>query len=449
MQIVISLVLLSFLILIHELGHFGAAKLFKVKVKEFSVFMGPKIFSFKSKKTEYSIRAVPIGGYVVMEGETEDSDDKDALLNKPKWQQALIMFSGAFMNLLFGLLAFFILINIAGYTTTDLADTQSSVPDINIYIQDETQKYDLESPAKLAGLQDGDKILEFNGKKITYPIDVIIFAIEAKDKDIPIKYERNGVVSTTILKPVIIPETTLYKMGVFFRSSDTTFFDSEIDEVSPDSPAQKAGILQSDRIISIDETLINEREDIVISLLKSNGESVLVKLLREGKEIDVSLVPEKVVQEKYFYNGLYFRDGNGSVLDKGKASINYFASIIKSVYFSIKWLIKGKISFGDAMGPVGIITTLGNVVASKDSILNIVKQLLSLMGLISINLGFINLLPFPALDGSKLVILGVEAISRKKIPIEKQAMISFIGFALLIIMLIAITSVDIMRLFRK
>ena len=95
MQIVISLILLSFLILIHELGHFGAAKLFKVKVKEFSVFMGSKIFSFKSKKTEYSIRAVPIGGYVAMEGETEDSDDKDALLNKPKWQQALIMFSAS------------------------------------------------------------------------------------------------------------------------------------------------------------------------------------------------------------------------------------------------------------------------------------------------------------------------------------------------------------------
>jgi regulator of sigma E protease len=448
MQIIVSLLLLSFLILIHELGHLWGAKLFKVKVWEFSIFMGPKITSFKTAKTEYSLRAIPIGGYVAMEGENEDSDDKDALMNKPKWQQAIIMFSGALMNLIFGLIAFFILTQVSGYMTPKLADTASNVPDINIFIQDENSRYDITSPALRAGLLDGDRIIRFNGRKVLYPIDILIYSMESKDTPVEIEYERDGEIYTTELNPAVIPQTEIYRMGVFFMSSGSGF-DSSIQDITPGSPAQQAGIQPMDKIISIDDRLIMTRDDISTALAQSGGREVKIKVLRSGKETDLYLTPERVVQDRAVYHGLYFEAGTNDFFDKTAASFRYFGSIIKSVYYSIGWLITGRVSIKEAMGPVGIISTIGNVVASRDTIMNIIKQLLSLMGLISVNLGLINLVPFPALDGSKLVILGIEAVTRKRIPIEKQATISFVGFVILIIMLLAVTSLDIMRLFGR
>lgn len=448
MQIIVSLLLLSFLILIHELGHLWGAKLFKVKVREFSIFMGPKLTSFKTSKTEYSLRAIPIGGYVAMEGENEDSQDKDALMNKPKWQQAIIMFSGAFMNLLFGLLAFFILTQVSGYMTPRLSDTAANVPDINIFIQDETQRYDITSPARKAGLEDGDRIISFNGRKVLYPVDILIFSMESKDGQVLIEYERDGRIYTTELKPAVIPQTEIYRIGVYFMTSQTGF-DPRIQEVIAGSPAMRSGMQPMDTIVSIDDRLINTRDDISSALAQSSGREVKIKVLRNGKEIDLHLTPERVVQDRAVYNGLFFQEGTGGSIQKSAAALRYFGSIIKSVYYSIGWLLTGRVSIKEAMGPVGIISTIGSVVASRDTAMNIIKQLLSLMGLISVNLGLINLVPFPALDGSKLVILGIEAVSGKRIPIDKQASISFIGFVILIIMLIAVTSLDIMRLFGR
>jgi regulator of sigma E protease len=450
MQIIISLILLSFLILIHELGHLWGAKLFKVKVKEFSIFMGPKLFSIKSKKTEYSVRAIPIGGYVAMEGETEKSDDKDALLNKPRWQQAIVMFSGPLMNLIFGLLAFFILTLAAGYMTTDLADIKASVPDINMYIQDEQLRYDTVSPAELAGLQDGDRLLRYNGRTVTYPIDILVYSLETKDKPVKIEYERNGKTYETTLYPVIIPETDLYKIGVYLKTAGTgAGISPEIEQVVAASPAEQAGIAAGDKIVSMNDIVVEDMDDMAAILAKSGGQLVKIKLLRDGKEMDIFLRPEKVTQKQVIYTGLYFQEGQRIFIRECIASVKYCFSVIKSVYYSIIWLISGKVSIKDAMGPVGIISTIGNVVSSKDSFRNIMEQLLSLMALISINLGFVNLIPFPALDGSKLVIIGIESATRKKIPIEKQAVISFVGFVVLIILLIAITGIDIMRLIGK
>jgi len=322
------------------------------------------------------------------------------------------------------------------------------VPDINIFIQDEGSKYDIASPAAAAGLEDGDEIVSFNGRKVIYPIDILVYSMESKEKEVSIVYRRDGVLKETTIKPVVIPETEIYKMGVYFKDGNGVF-DPQISEVVPDSPAFNAGLKAGDKLVSIEKIPVSTRDDVSMALAQSGGETVKIKILRDGKEEDLFLTPETVVQEQTHYTGLYFKEGSGGFIQKAEASVRYFASIIKSVYYSITWLITGRVSLRDAMGPVGIISTIGSVVASKDSLSNIIKQLLSLMGLISVNLGLINLVPFPALDGSKLAILGVEAVTRRKIPIEKQAIISFVGFAILIIFLIAITSFDIMRLFGK
>ena len=448
MQIVAAIILLSFLIIIHELGHLWGARLFKVKVREFSIFMGPKLFSHKGKKTEYSLRAIPIGGFVALEGETETSDDKDALSNKPRWQQAVVMLSGSAMNLIFGLIAFLVLTLATGYIANELTDTKASVPDYNIYIQDESMKYGTGSPVDAAGIKDGDTIIEYDGRKVLYPIDILIYSLESRGRPVPIKYSRNGEIYETILEPVIIPEIEVYRMGVYFAVSDGAF-DPVIEEVIAGSPAEKAGIIKGDIIVSIDDSLIENRDEVAASLAGGSGGTVKIKLLRNGKEIDLSLMPERSVQKEYYYNGLFFAEGSDRFVDRCKASFRYYGSVIKSVYYSLIWLIGGKVSIRDAMGPVGIVTTIGTVVSSGETISNIAKQLLSLLGLISINLGFINLVPFPALDGSKLVILGIEGVAGRKIPLEKQAVVSFIGFAILILLMIALTGFDIMRLFGK
>ena len=445
MSIVFALILLSILILIHELGHYIAARIFKVTIKEFSIFMGPKLLSKNVKGIDYTLRLIPIGGYVAMEGETEDSEDENALNRKPKWQQAIIMAAGAFVNIVFGILAFIILTTSSGYVSNNLDAVNEQIPDLNSYISDEAQKYDLDSPAKLAGLQDGDEIVSFNSRKIVYPVDLYLFALESNGDTVEIEYIRNGNKHTTDLTPTQVPSISTYKIGVYFNSDvDKT---NVVLEIIPDMPAQTAGLMAGDEIIMINDTKVSNRNQISDEILKNKDLVAKFVVLRDGETKTINIRPEESISDATYYNGLYFQEGEGGLFARVGAGSRYFISVIRSVYFSIKWLITGAIGLGDAMGPVGIVTTLGSVVSSNETISTIIKELLSMLGLISVNLGLVNLLPIPPLDGSKLLIIFIEKVSRKKISMEKQATISMIGFVLLIVLLFVITGSDIKRIF--
>ena len=330
-----AIVTFCLLVFVHELGHFLMAKKVGVTVHEFSIGMGPAIFKKQGKETLYSLRLLPIGGYVRLEGEDEKSDDEGALCNKTPFQRFLVIVSGALMNLILGFLLFVIIVSFKGFGTNEIAVVNEG------------------SPMAEAEFIAGDKIveLELNGQsqKIKTYNDIIFFNISNGNGKMYVTVERDG---------------------------------NEIKRLV--SPTSKDGYaLEGIRIKSIDRN------------------------------------PVSVI----------------------KAAFSESVFMCKLVFVSLGWLITGKVPVSELSGPVGIVSGIGQAASVG------LFSVLNLIALISINLGVANLLPIPALDGGRLVFTVIEMIRRKPIDAELEGKIHFIGFALLLCLMLFVTFFDIKRLF--
>lgn len=317
-------------ILFHEFGHFIIAKSVGVKVNEFSIGMGPKIFQKQKGETKYSVRALPIGGYVSMEGEDENSDDPRSFNKVPAISRIAVVVAGATMNFILAIIVLSIVSFNVGMPTTIVLETLD------------------DSPAKSAGIQREDRIVKINNIEMKN-WDSIVNEINnsSPDEDMKVTVLRNGDIKDFTLKP----------------------------EVSNDN-----------RVI-------------------------------------IGIVP---TTEKTFISAI-------------KGGLQKTGSMLMLMFDFIKMVFSGKVSTKDLSGPVGVIYTIGE--AAKYGFTN----LLYLMGFISINLGFFNLLPLPALDGSRIVFLFLEIIRGKAIDPDKEGFIHFIGFVLLILLMLTVTYSDIIR----
>lgn len=335
LTVICVILIFGLIIFIHEFGHFITAKLFGVTVHEFAIGMGPKLFGKQKGDTLYSVRLIPMGGYVKMEGEDEDSESEGAFSKKKPWQRFIILFAGAFMNLVLGLSLLVMYNNIDPQLT--------AIPTMEV-----------------VALQEG--------------------------------------------------------MG-----------------------AESAGILPGDTILKVDGSRVYTHLDMNLAL--DGKESVSVLVNRSGEKLNFS-VPITVVdnrpllgftratREKNFWNLL---------------SYSYWEtfSIVKMTYQSFFGMFTGSVSVDQMSGPVGIVTEIGSAV--KSGFLNVLFMAL----LISLNLGVVNLLPLPALDGGRIVFVLWEMITRRKVKPEHEGIIHFIGFVLLIVFMLYITKNDIVRLFTK
>ncbi|QNU65741.1 RIP metalloprotease RseP [Ruminiclostridium herbifermentans] len=428
MGILLAILVLSFLIIIHELGHFLVAKAFKVKVNEFSLFMGPKLFSFQKGETTYSLRLIPLGGYVKMEGEEEESDDERAYNKKPVGVRSAIIAAGPIMNILIALIFAFILMAQTGYNTTQV---KTVLPG---------------SVAEQKGIKVGDTLEKYNGKTVFLPADLEIFAYPLKNESVDLQFERNGETHNITLTPN--REQDGYMLG--FTPKDYQSFDGVdstlVAQVTDNSPAEEAGLKKGDRIIKINGMEINTRRDISKLVDELGKEEITITVDREGKVQE--LKPVKPVARKtaeWKAIGLEFEYSKGGFINTLKASVDYSISTSRSIYYSIGWLITQIVPMSELSGPVGITTLISDVVQDTPSIKETVYSLLSISAMISINLGLVNLIPFPALDGSKLLLLLIEKIRRKPLNPEKEAMITMVGFVLLIALMIYVTFNDILR----
>lgn len=336
MQIIIALIVLSVLVVIHEFGHFSVAKFFNIKVHEFSLGMGPKIWGKGKGDTQYSIRAFPIGGYVKMEGEDENSKDKRALCNKPAYQRFLVVVAGPVMNFLFAILVFIILL--------------SFLPTIPVPI---VESIEIDSPAQIAGILPGDKILKLNNEKINIQRDAVYFFEGNGDKSVEVLLKRDGKKVNLTVEPKLNEEYGRYMIGY------------------------------------------------VAKTVKPN--------------------PVLVIKNGYFET----------------------VFLSKAILVSFKDLITGKLGTDQLSGPVGIVNTIGQ--ASQQGM----SSLSFLAAFISISFGIFNLLPLPALDGGRIIFLIIEMIRRKPVDSEKEGFVHFIGFALLIALMLFVTYNDIAKLITK
>ena len=371
-NIVVLLLILSVLIFVHEFGHFIMAKKFGVHVYEFALGMGPKVLGFKRKNdpTQYSLRALPIGGYCQMAGEEGEDDEnlpKDKFMcNKTKLQRILILVAGVTMNFITAIVLLFGISLIWGNTE------QSSLIG---YVEEN-------SPAEKAGIKVGDKIVECNGYSIN-TWDKLTIVTNLKNKKDSYEYvilHSNGKTETYKLKP-----ETYVVIG-----------DKNI-KVTEENTLEK--ILEENNI---------KEEDAEIS-----------KLIGIGAPTE---------RKKGFVNAL-------------KYAFTKFVSIVDTMLLTLGSLFTGKLGLNALSGPVGMYSVVGTVATYG------IANVIYLMAYLSVNLGILNILPFPAFDGGRVVFIIIEAITRKKVDPKVEGYFHTIGFILLMLLMLYITFQDVLRLF--
>ncbi len=346
--IIIGILLFNFVVIAHEWGHYFTAKSFGVKVNEFAIGMGPKIFKIQRGETLFSIRAFPMGGFCAMEGEDEKSEDTKAFDTKKPWQKIIITAMGAIMNF------------ILGFLITLIVMMQR-----NAFISTTISKFSENSLSQSSGLQIGDKITKVDGTPV-FTYKDIIFVLSLSEKTyFDICVERNG-----------------EKINL-----SNVEFGTEENQSNSKKPS-----------------------------------------------IDFSLK----TTEKNFFTLI-----SQTILEN--------MSAIQITWKSLLSFITGKISLNLMSGPIGIASAMGQATSEglKTSFMMGLNNLLSLIAMITINLGIINLLPLPALDGGRLVFLFFELITGKKVNQKYEGIIHTIGFILFIILAIFISYNDILRLLKK
>ncbi len=430
MQIILAIVALSFLIIVHEFGHFIVAKLSGIKVHEFSLFMGPKLFGVMKGETLYSVRLIPLGGFVRMEGEEQASEDERAFNRKPLLVRAAVIAAGPVMNLIVAVVIIAVITSFTGFNTTKVSNVFKG------------------SPAYNSGLKAGDVLVSYDGKRVYQPMDIFSFLFASKGKTAAAEILRDGKTLSLSITPEVI-QGNRYILG--FGAKEPYGENSNVvSSVGQNTPAEKAGLKPGDEITKLNDKTISTKQDISNYLKENRDKPVAITVLRNGSAVRLNeIVPVQEKGQEQYDLGVLFSHEYGSGFTVVKQSFFYCYSTARSVYYSLAWLITGTVSLNQMMGPVGIVSTIGDVVKQSPTVLDIVLNLLSITAFISINLGIFNLIPFPALDGSKLLLLLIEGIRRKAIPPEKEAFISMVGLVLLILLMIFATSNDIMRIFGK
>lgn len=405
--------LLGFLIVIHEGGHFLVAKACKVKVKEFSIGFGPKLFSKQGKETIYTLRLIPFGGYVDMLGETERDDSEGSFSKASVLKRLAIVVAGATVNIVFGMILYFSLVSFAGGNSSNII--KEILPE---YSQN------------LSELQTGDQILKINNKKIHLKSDIDSIISMSNGTDIKLTVNRNGEILELKVKPTAIITKSL---GAYFTSSNDI---PKIKYIEEGSSVEKAGILVNDVITKIEDTEIKEYSDISKFMSNLEKDKITLEVERNSEKIIYEIIPENYTN---YVLGVYLENAENNL------SNNIYYGYWKTVYFmgdilnNVKQLFTGNVDMDQMVGPIGI----SEMVVETSGAYNFIY----LMSLISLSLGITNLLPIPALDGGRIVILIIEGIRRKPLKEEVEMQIQMIGFTLLILFSLYISYKDILRIF--
>lgn len=430
MGIIVALIALSVLIFIHELGHFLAAKAVGIKVLEFALFMGPRLISFRKGETVYSLRLIPMGGFCKMEGEDESSDDSRAFSNQAVWKRFLVIAAGPVLNIVTAFVFAIIVLSASGFNTNKVTG------------------FTRNSPLEQAGVEVGDRLISYNGRRLYDPAsDLAIFMYGEDDsaKDLVYFDASENKKVTRSISPA--RTETRFRLGFTAKVIDNAGTNI-IDIIEIDSPLNKAGIRRGDKIIRLDDTEVHNTADIQNYLNKTRTDKTAplrVTVERHGEVLTFENITP--FQDYQYTLGVDLEYRKGNILEVAGASFRYCLSTIRNVLITLRWLFTGIVSAKELSGPVGIIGTVGSVVETQKTVRDVFLNLFYVSSFISINLGVMNLIPFPALDGSMLLILIIEKIRGKPIQQEKIGLISFIGFIMLIGILIFTLFNDIPRFF--
>lgn len=445
-QSVISLIVtLGILVTIHEFGHFWVARRCGVKVLRFSVGFGSPLFSWNDKYgTEFAIAAIPLGGYVKMlderEGPVPDALKDYAFTSKPVSQRIAIASAGPVANFLFAIVAYWAMFTI-GFNTV--------IPKVGEVIPD--------SPASFASVEEGVVISKVDGQAVNGWRDVVMSLVThiGDTGRIALEGDLGGESKTYLLNldrwMQDQDDADLIKgLGLVpYRPVVSPL----IDIVNPGGPAHLAGLLEGDRVVAVDGTVINDWYEFVKVVQASAGEQIVVEVEREGSLVQLKIVPE----------GIEKPDGAlAGKIGVGVAPYEYPAELIATVSYgpiaafshaldqtwsdvamtfgAVKKMVIGLISLENLSGPI----TIARV--ANQSISTGLEEFLRFLALLSVSLGVLNLLPIPVLDGGHILFYLIEAVRGRPLS-ERSQLIGFkIGLSLVVMLMAVAFYNDIMRL---
>lgn len=429
LKILIAIIIFSAIILIHELGHFLLAKLNGISVTEFSLGMGPRLFSVQKGETRYSVKLLPLGGSCAMVGEDTAEEELPGSFNAaPVWGRISVVAAGPVFNFILAFILSLIIVGFVGYDPAEIVEVQK------------------DSAAETAGLEAGDVITEYNGYHVDLAKDLYVYsylnALNEGDT-VTLKVRRDGEIKEIQYTPDV---SVRYLLG--FNRSDASSM--TVESLIQGMPLEEAGLQPGDTITAINGTEIADGEvyDAYLAEHPLSDEAVEITYVRDGLDYTVTITPKeyRTPQLGFSYNLGYQKASGLQVLKYGVLDVKY---MIRTTLLSLKQLVTGNLGFKDLSGPVGVVDAIGTTYeeSKSEGALMLWMNMLNMAVLLSANLGVMNLLPLPALDGGRLVFLIVEAIRRKPINREIEGMVHFAGLMLLMALMVVVMYNDIMKIF--
>ncbi len=429
-SIIIGVLLLGLIIVFHEFGHFLMCKMYNVAVPQFYVGFGPKLCSFQKGETLFSIRALPFGGACQMASPEDPDVDPERTINAKKPLIKLCIYAaGPIFNFILAFIVSLIVIGFVGYDSPEVTRVSEN------------------GPAYMAGIRPGDIITGYNDMDVHLGREL---AVELRydpinSAPLEISYERDGIETKTVVTPAY---NKLYKLGFTYMVDDNKAL---VADISEDGALYLAGVRKGDVILELNGSKIASGNELYsyISVNPFDGGPVSLKVERNGSELDFTVVP-KVVED--YDAGLSFNSNFRSDVE-GLEIIKYsFYELRYNIVGTLKSLVMlftGRLSSDDVGGPVRIVEELDNTIEAVEDqgTFIVVMNLINWIIVLSANLGVMNLLPLPALDGGRMMFALIELVRRKPIPPEKEGIVHLVGVILLLIVTIFVFFKDIMRLF--
>ncbi len=414
---------LGVIIFVHELGHLLAAKGFGVRVLTFSLGFGRRLWGFRRGGTDYRVAIIPLGGYVRMGGEDpeEGSGDPSDFLNKPRWQRVLVYLAGPAMNVVLAI----VLVAVVFMVGAEVPGAQDIPPVVGSIAEG--------SPAAEAGLALGDRIVSIDGRKVSKWDEVHFAVTTSPERRLTLEIAREEGLLTLELTPRKVPR---YEFG------DAGFYAKVLPHVSrvfAGSPAERAGFRPGDEVRGVDGRPIVDHRDFIGYVEASAGREVEVEVLRGETPVRLRVVPEATerggkIGVELTYSRRY------PPLRALAESVKFNWRVAEQTFAVLGKIATGKLAAKSAIsGPIEIAAHAG-AAARRDY-----TDLLFLMGLISISIAIINLLPIPVLDGGQITLLFVETALRRDLSLRLKERINQAGFMLIVVLMAVVLYFDLVK----
>lgn len=436
MTILYFIIAIGILILIHELGHFIMARRSDVRVETFSIGFGPTFARFKRGETEYKLAPFPLGGYVKMTGEDPDEagvkDDPRSFANKSIWTKIKIVAAGPITNVIFAFILMPIVFMIGRMEPAYLNEAPVLMG------------VKADSPAYAAGLKEGDLIQTVDGKKVKIWSELQKQIVISVGQTLNIGFERKGQNLNANVKVESMPEFKAGYIGVepnFFIGNSAI-----VDQVTANGPAAKAGMEKGDKIVAINGVKVDGWMEMAKSIHESNGGELSLTVTRGEKNLDLKVLPEFNKDAQRWVVGVVkglkssempMKQRRYGFISSIKEGAEECVSLLGLTFKVLKRLFTGELSYKSLGGPIQIAQA--SMAAAKYGL----AEFIYFVAFLSIQLGVLNLLPIPVLDGGHIAFCGIEAVIRRPIPNRVRSIAQYVGLVLILGLMLLVTVNDV------